>query len=116
MADPSLTLPPESPYALTQARASAIFEIVLCSGVPSQLALAYMLALAGLTPFGSDGQLSFGYITTLLMLDATVLIGLIFWFLGRHGERPREVFLDRRPVAHEILLGIPTAPLVFLIG
>lgn len=107
---------PESPYALTQARASAIFEIVLCSGVPSQLALAYMFALAGFTPFGENGRLSFGYITTLLLLDASLLIGLIFWFLRRHGEDPRDVFLGRRPLGHEILLGIPMTAVVFMLA
>jgi membrane protease YdiL (CAAX protease family) len=103
-------------YALTQARASAIFEIVLCSGVPSQLALASLFALAGFSPFAHDGRLSFGYIAALLLLDATLLIALIFWFLRRHGENPREVFLGRRPVGHEILLGIPMTGVVFMIA
>lgn len=105
-----------SSYALAQARASAIFEIVLCSGVPSQLALAYMLALAGFRPLAADGQLSFGYITTLLLLDATLLIGLIVWFLRRHGEKPREVFLGTRPVRQEMLVGLPMIGVVFLIA
>ncbi len=103
-------------YALTQARASAIFEIVLCSGVPSQLALAYMLALAGFRPIGAGGQLSFGYITTLLLLDATLVIGSIFWFLRRHGELPREVLLGRRPVRQEVLIGLPMTGVVFMIA
>jgi len=47
--DPPLT--EAEPHALATARASAIFEILLCSGIPSQLALAYMFALAGFTPF-----------------------------------------------------------------
>ena len=111
---PSLDV--ESPYALTQARASAIFEIVLCSGVPSQLALASLFALAGFSPFGQDGRLSFGYIVALLLLDATLLITLIFWFLRRHGENPREVFLGRRPVRREILLGIPMTAVVFMLA
>jgi membrane protease YdiL (CAAX protease family) len=107
---------PESPYALTQARASAVFEILLCSGVPSQLALAYMFALAGFTPLGTDGRLSFGYITALLLLDATLLIALIFWFLVRHGEHPRDVFLGRRPVGREIRIGIPMTAVVFMLA
>ena len=48
------------------------------------------------------GQLSFRYITTLLLLDATILIALIFWFLRRHGEHPRDVFLGTRPVGPEV--------------
>jgi membrane protease YdiL (CAAX protease family) len=72
-----------------------------------------MLALAGLAPIDSDGSLSFGYITTLLVMDATLLIGLIFWFLRRHGESPRQVFLSDRPIGHEILIGIPMTAVVF---
>ena len=78
---------PESPHALASARASAIVEIVLCSGVPSQLALAYMFDLAGFAPM-VGGELSFVYITTLLLIDATLMIGLIFCFRFAHGEHP----------------------------
>lgn len=106
---------PESPHALASARASAIVEIVLCSGVPSQLALAYMFALAGFTPMGG-GRLSFGYITTLLLVDAMLMIGLIFWFLRRHGENPRDVLLGSRPIGREILIGIPMTAMVFMLG
>ncbi|MCM3878842.1 MAG: CPBP family intramembrane metalloprotease [Vicinamibacterales bacterium] len=107
---------PDSPYALTQARASAIYEIVLCSGVPSQLALAYMFSLAGFSPIGAGGTLSFAYIATLLLVDATLLIGLIFWFLRRHGEEPRAVFLGRQPIKQEMLLGLPMTGVVFILA
>ena len=97
------------------ARVSAIFEILLCSGIPSQFALASIFALAGFTPLVS-GRLSLGYITTLLLLDATILIGLIFWLLRRHGERPRDVFLGTRPIGPEIYLGVPMTAVVFMLA
>ena len=90
-------------------------EILLCSGIPSQFALAYMFALAGFTPLAS-GRLSLGYITTLLLLDATILIALIFWLLRRRGERPREVFLGTRPIGPEISLGVPMTAVVFVLA
>ena len=93
------------PHALATARASAIVEILLCSGIPSQLALAYMFALAGFTPH-VGGRLSLAYIASLLLLDATVLIALIFWLLRRRGEHPRDVFLGARPVGPEVKLGV----------
>ncbi|HKY22099.1 MAG TPA: type II CAAX endopeptidase family protein [Vicinamibacterales bacterium] len=96
-------------------RASAIFEILICSGIPSQLAVGSMFALAGFTPFVS-GRLSFGYVATLLLLDASILIALIFWFLRRHGERPRDVFLGSRPIGHEIYLGVPMTAVVFMMA
>jgi hypothetical protein len=52
------------------------------------------------------GQLSLSYVTTLLLLDAALLITLIVWFLRRHGERPLDVFLGSRPVKPEVVLGI----------
>ena len=97
------------------ARVSAIFEILLCSGIPSQFALASIFALAGFTPLVS-GRLSLGYITALLLLDATILIGLIFWLLRRHGERPRDVFLGARPIGPEIYLGVPMTAVVFVLA
>ena len=97
------------------ARVTAILEILLCSGIPSQLALAYMLALAGLTPL-VGGQLSFAYVATLLLLDATLLVALIFWLLRRHGERPRQVFLGERPIGREIQLGAGLTAGVFALA
>jgi membrane protease YdiL (CAAX protease family) len=97
------------------ARVSAIFEILLCSGIPSQFALASLFALAGFSPL-VGGRLSFGYITTLLLLDATILIALICWLLHRQGERPRDVFLGTRPIAHEIYLGVPMTAVVFVLA
>jgi membrane protease YdiL (CAAX protease family) len=52
----------------------------------------------------------------LLLADAVILIGMIFWFLYRHGETPRDVFLGKRPVRHEIWLGIPMTAVVFLLA
>lgn len=103
------------PHALATARASAIVEILLCSGIPSQLALAYMFALAGFSPH-VGGRLSLAYIASLLLLDATVLIALIFWLLRRRGEQPRDVFLGIRPVGHEIKLGAGLTFVVFALA
>ena len=96
-------------------RLAAIIEVVLCSGWPSQFALTYLIALAGFSPH-EGGHLSFGYVATLLLLDAVVLIGMIFWFLHRHGEKPRDVFLGARPVLQEIWLGIPMTAVVFMLA
>jgi len=108
-------LPGPTSNEITTARVSALFEIALCSGIPSQFALAYMFALAGFSPL-DGGQLSFPYITTLLLVDATVLIALIFWLLRRHGERPRDVFLGRLPIGPEVRLGIGLTALVFALA
>lgn len=74
-----------------------------------------MFALAGFTPL-VGGRLSFAYIATLLLLDATLLIALIFWLLRRRGERPRDVFVGRRPIGPEIKLGIWLTAVVFALA
>ena len=108
-------LPEPTPNEIASARVSALFEIALCSGIPSQFALAYMFALAGFTPLDGD-RLSFPYITTLLLVDATLLIALIFWLLRRRDERPRDVFLGRLPIGPEIRLGVGLTALVFALA
>jgi membrane protease YdiL (CAAX protease family) len=107
--------PPAQRLDPATARVHAIVEIVLCSGVPSQFAITYLIALAGFSPL-DGGHLSFGYVTTLLMLDAIMMIGMIFWFLHRHGERARDVFLGPRPTRHEVWLGIPMTAVVFMLA
>jgi membrane protease YdiL (CAAX protease family) len=108
--------PPPSPEVDPgPARIAAFFEVVLCSGWPSQFAITYLIALAGFSPH-EGGHLSFGYVTTLLLADAVILIGMIFWFLYRHGETPRDVFLGNRAVRHEIWLGIPMTAVVFMLA
>jgi membrane protease YdiL (CAAX protease family) len=102
-------------HPVAVARASAIFEILLCSGIPSQLALAYMFTLAGFTPL-VGGRLSFPYIATLLLVDATLVIALVFWLLRRSGEQPRDVFLGVRPVGPEIKLGVGLTAVVFALA
>src|SRR5262249_39555540 len=53
---------------------------------------------------------------TLSLVDTAVLIGLIFFLLKKHGERPRDVFLGSRPIAGEIRLGLPMTLVVFAIA
>jgi membrane protease YdiL (CAAX protease family) len=109
-------LPPrQSRIDPASAKLYAMCEILLCSGVPSQFALTFLIAKLGFSPY-DGGHLSFGYVTTLLMLDALLMIALIFWFLHNHGERAREVFLGPRPTRHEVWLGIPMTGVVFMLA
>ena len=94
-------------------RAVALLEVLICSDYPTQLALVATFALFGFRP---GGRLSLAYVTTLSIADTALLIGLIVFFLRAHGERPRDVFLGRRPVAGEILFGVPLIVLVFAIA
>ena len=94
-------------------RLSAALEVVLCSGFPSQMALTSLLTLAGYSPFRDGNTLSLAYVGGLLVTDAVVVIGLVFWLLHLHGECPRELFLGARPVRREALVGVPLTAVVF---
>ncbi len=108
--------PPREVAPGLNARAAAVIEVVLCSGLPTQLALAGLLALAGIAPYGPDGALSPAYVFVLPLADAAVLLALVAWFLRLHGESVAEVMLGRRPILSEGLVGLLHVPLVFLLA
>ncbi len=86
-------------------RAAAIVEVVLCSGFPTQLLLIYTFAALGFRPY-VEGRMSLGYVTTLALGDATLMLGLIALFLRAHGEAPRQMLLGARSRAREALIGV----------
>ncbi len=96
-------------------RIGALFEVIVCSDFPTQLLIAQLLLLAGITPFGPDHRYSATFVVALSLFDALLLVGLVLWFLYLHGERPRDVFLGRRPVWREAVLGVVLVPVVFVI-
>jgi membrane protease YdiL (CAAX protease family) len=104
--------PPAGPTAI--ARLAALFEVLACSGFPTQLAIGAVLAIAGVTPFDGN-RLSRTYVFAVSVADALVLVGLAAWFLHLHGEPPLRVFLGTRPRLREALLGLLQIPIVFLL-
>lgn len=96
-------------------RAAALMEVVACSGLPTQLAIAGVLALAGIAPYDEQGRLSPAYIFALPLADAVVLLALIAVFLRLHGERLRDL-LGHRNILGEGLVGVLHVPLVFLLA
>lgn len=90
----------------------AWFEILICSGYPTQIGLGALLNGAGVAPLTGDGVLSARFVFALSLGDTAVLVTLILWFLIRNGERPRDVFLGRRRVAGETALGLLSVPIV----
>jgi hypothetical protein len=94
-------------------RVAALLEVVICSGFPTQVVVAFALGAAGLRPIDAAGHLSGAWVVALSLADAALVMGLIVWFTRLHGERPREAFLGRRPVIAEALLGLPAIVVVF---
>jgi membrane protease YdiL (CAAX protease family) len=101
---------------LLAARLVALFEVVLCSDYPTQLALGATLNAAGFSPVKANGQLALGYVVTLSLVDTALLVGLIVLFLRSHGERLRDVFIGPRPIAGEARLGVTLTVAALAIG
>ena len=88
-------------------RIVALFEVLLCSDYPTQLAVGATLYALGVRPITSTGALSLRYVVALSLVDTALLLGLIFIFLRSHGERVRPVLLGVRSRWREAELGLP---------
>lgn len=94
-------------------RITALLEVLLCSGYPTQLAVAQTLAVAGFKPQGPT-SFTLGYVAVVSLADTLMLIGLMLGFLRAHGEHPRQVFLGTRPIARELRSGLMLAFVAFV--
>jgi len=97
-----------------QRRMMAIFEIVLCSSVPTQLVIGYVLSLGGWSPTTPSGALSLPYVMTLSLVDTLLLIVLMVALLHAHGEDATSLWIGQRSVRREALFGIAIIPGIFL--
>ena len=97
-------------------RLVALLEVLICSDFPTQLALGSAFTAIGYGLYGADGRLQVGYVVGLSVVDTLVLVGLVLMFLYAHGERPREVLFGSRPVAPELVRGVPLVFVALAIG
>jgi len=88
-------------------RLVALFEVLLCSDYPTQLAVGATLAAFGIRPLTASGALSLRYIVSLSLIDTAMLVGLVFLFVRSHGERVRHMLLGSRSPLREAGLGVP---------
>jgi len=96
-------------------RLAAVIEILLCSSVPTQMLIGWLLFVGvGWTPLDERGQLSLPFVLTLSVADTLVLIGLMVALTRAHGGRVTELWLGRRPVTREAVYGALLVPVVFL--
>lgn len=110
--EPTFARLPDAPRrSRPRERLYAAIEITLCSGFPTQIALISVLRLAGWPV--TNGQLSIGFVATLLLLDASVVIALVVSLLRLHRESLRAVFFGSRSIGREALIGLPLTLAVF---
>jgi len=96
-------------------RVRALVQVLACSGIPSQLFVAQLLALAGLSPLLDDGRLNAVWVFALALGDTLLLVGLAWALLVVNGESPRAVFLGPVAPGREALFGAALiVPLVLM--
>src|SRR5260221_9200494 len=109
---PSAISPHGPPLA---GRVVAAIEVLICSDFLTQFAIAGTLTAFGYQP-SQHGRLNIGYVVALSLGDALLLILLILLMLYAHGERPRDVLFGARPIAPEIVAGVPLILAALAIG
>ena len=98
-----------------QRRLVAIAEMILCSSLPTQILLQSLMIQAGWNPRNPGGAFSLSFIVTMSLADTALLIVLMVVLTRAHGESVSGLWLGRRPVIREVLLGLALVPMVFLL-
>ena len=107
-------LPSPSPPAFgTRLRAAG--EVTLCSGFPTQLSLVVLLGMLGAGPTDGSGELSLAYVVTLSLVDAALILSLVWFLMRAYGENPIATMVGRRPIRSEVLLGLALVPAALLL-
>jgi membrane protease YdiL (CAAX protease family) len=94
-------------------RAAAAFEVLLCSGFPTQLVVIALLGAAGMHPRTAAGGLSPRFIFALTLLDTLLVVSLVALFFRASGETLREQLFASPVPRREVLLGIALIPASF---
>jgi membrane protease YdiL (CAAX protease family) len=91
-------------------RVAAGFEVLLCSGLPTQLIVITVLASFGMHPRTTAGQLSPPFLYALTLLDTVLLVALVAFFLRARGESLRDQLFGWRRPARDVFLGVALVP------
>lgn len=98
-----------------QQRIFALAEVVLCSSLPTQLAISLILRELGMSPVEADGQLSLAFVLSLSIADTIALVALMVLFTRARGQSVSRLWLGSRPPLREALHGLLLIPVVFLL-
>ncbi|MGH9372549.1 MAG: CPBP family intramembrane glutamic endopeptidase [Vicinamibacterales bacterium] len=97
-------------------RLGAFIEVLLCSGLPTQLLVFGALTGVGLQPRTEDGVWASSFVITMSLIDMVLVIGLVCLFLRAHRESLLEFVAGRRRALGEALLGVALIPAMFLLA
>lgn len=115
--DPVELAPPNTSTAVWHPRVQAIIEVLLCSSLPTQILIAWILGALGVAPTAADNRLSLTFVVALSLGDSALLIALMVVLAQAHGDSPWRLWRGYRPVVGEIVLGLLLVPVaVLLVG
>ena len=100
----------ENKNAVGPGRLQAILEVLMCSSVPTQLAIGGLLGMAG----WEMSLTSLPFVMTVALGDTLVLITLMIVLMRTHGESPSQLWIGTRPLTREVLVGLLHVPLLII--
>jgi membrane protease YdiL (CAAX protease family) len=100
---------------LTRPRITAIAEIGLCSGLPTQMAIGAALRVAGVSPFNPAGGFSLPFVVALSLTNALLLVGIMIVLTRAQGQSASDLWLGHRPAMREVMYGALLIPVVFIL-
>lgn len=95
------------------ARVMALAEVLLCSGVPTQLVVQLAAVTSGINPWQAPGVPTLTFLVVTQLADAVLLIAVMTALFRLHGEHPRTIWWGGRPLPRELGLGAALIPPVF---
>lgn len=96
-------------------RVLALLEVLICSGYPTQTALAATFLAFGFGP-GPRSEPSLTFVVLVLLADTVLLLGLIVMFLRLREEQPAEIFFGGRSIVAEARAGVSLALVALVLG
>jgi uncharacterized protein len=106
--------PVRPPVSVWQQRLQAVFEVMVCSSLPTQILIAWILGALGVAARTADGQLSLTFVLALSLADSALLIVLMVVLTQSHGDSPWLLWRGQRPLIGEIVLGVLLIPVAVL--
>ena len=88
----------------------AVLEVLLCSSLPTQILIAWILGALGVPARTTDEQLSLTFVLVLSLADSALLILLMVVLARAHGDSPWLLWRGQRPVIGESVLGLLLVP------
>jgi membrane protease YdiL (CAAX protease family) len=96
-------------------RLGAFIEVLLCSGLPTQLLVFSALTGAGFSPRRSGGAWVPSFVVAMSLIDMVVVLSLIGLFLRAHGEGVRAFVVGPQRPWREAGLGLALVPAALLL-